>query len=223
MALEGDDFGTISKVNQIFIIINEVLDEKTQIPEIDAAKKAAKSKFVQFKKDFKADIFPLIYAAELLNPSLALKLTEEEQSKAIGYIAQRARELGHPLPNPNETSNSSNAQSSGDILQYSDSSPKKGDLIDKLQIQSNRELPREPEKLLKFWLDKVTDEKTEGIALVALEVLSTLCNSASVEREFSNAKHILTMNRMRLVPEIVEDLLIISANPDLAKKYLDQI
>ena len=54
--------------------------------------------------------------------------------------------------------------------------------------------------------------------MVALDVLSTLCNSASVE--FSRAKNILTMKRLRLLPLITEDLLIITTNPEISRKYL---
>ena len=222
LELEGDDFGTISKVHQIFNIVENAVKEYPEISqEMHDVKELALNKMSQFQNDFRQDLFPLILVAEFLNPSLKLQLDKNELKTVVQYIAKRAEIIGMPLPNQNAAISSS--QSRNSLIQYSDVATNPVDIIELLKSNSNRHLERDPEKLLNFWIEKLHNDATKGVAYVALEALSTLCNSASVEREFSSAKHILTMNRMRLLPEITEDLLIISTNQEIAKKYLDKI
>ena len=63
------------------------------------------------------------------------------------------------------------------------------DLLNELKNPQTRKLERDQD-LLSFWSLKLNNQFTKGIAMVALDVLSTLCNYASVEREFSRAKNI---------------------------------
>ena len=216
--IEGDEFGQISKV---YCILNTI--EKA-IKKMSSAYETSKTNALQylslFKSKFSRDLFPIIYAAEFLNPELALELSSDEQTSAIQYIKERASLLGFPVPDGRKTHIKDNSKENDDdsdcILHYTCKADS-GYILE--ELTSNRSLLRDSCSLLEFWLKKLESIETKGVALVALEVLSTLCNSASVEREFSKAKRIITMQRVRLIPEISEDLLIISANKEIAEKY----
>ena len=211
--LEGDDFGTISKVNQILGIIQETIEN---LPDsVTESKQNAELKLNQFKEDYKRDLFPLIYVTEFLNPSLELCLNNEQLRSALNYIQNMAANAGYPI---NVLEQEENEQG---ILKYTDSL--RQNLLRDLQNMNFRHLPRDPDALLNFWLEKYRNPQTKGIAYVALDSLSTLCNSASVEREFSSAGRILSMERMRLLPEITEDLVMIYTNKGLAKELLKRI
>ena len=224
LALEGDEFGAISYVPQIFTSLETALQNFPKAEDSAIAVESTLTKLHQFQEDFKHDLYPLIYVAEFLNPSLVLKLNTKQKQKAIKYIIERAKRSGYTIPNHNEitTSHIQNDDEQS-VVAFSDSQCVYTDLLEDLQKPENRRLAHEPEALLRYWMTQFDKPETKGIAFVALETLSTLCNSASVEREFSKAKHILTMTRMRLLPEIAEDLLLIRANEQIAKKYLEKI
>ena len=50
-----------------------------------------------FEQRFKDDLYPLIYVAEFVNPSLRLTLSPLERQQAISYIKTRARNLGYSI------------------------------------------------------------------------------------------------------------------------------
>ena len=155
----------------------------------------------------------MIYVAEFVNPSLKLTLSPMELKQSISYIKSRARSLGYTF----EDHSQNDKKDTDSVLDYTDELDA-NDII--RELTSSRKLQRGADSLLKFWLEKLGNQSTSGVAYVALEVLSTLCHSASTEREFSKAKNILTYKRLRLLPEITEDLLIIQANPEISTKYI---
>jgi hypothetical protein len=55
---------------------------------------------------------------------------------------------------------------------------------------------------------------------VALDILITLCSSSSIEREFSAAGRFLTIKRMRLQSERIDDLAVIIGNPQIEPKHI---
>ena len=166
------------------------------------AKKYALNYINQFKKDFESELFPIIYAAELLNISICLNLISSEINQAKNYIANRARALGCHIPVESQLKHNDDDE----ILQYTDHQTENLNILDNLENRFSF-----------YWLKKMKTEETKWIAI---EILSTLCNSASVEREFSKAKNIKTMKRLRLLPALYEDLVLISCNKELATKYL---
>ena len=216
--IEGDEFGQISKVHAILNTIEKSI--KKMSSKYNASKELALTNLHSFESKFSSDLYPIIYAAEFLNPELMLGLNSEEQTAAIKYIKNRASLLGYPVPERDKSKemNSKNSDDEDDnsIIHYT-TRIDSGFLLD--ELSTNRAMLRESCSLLQFWLEKLNSVETKGIALVALEVLSTLCNSASVEREFSKAKRIITMQRVQLLPEISEDLLIIAANKEISEKY----
>ena len=211
--LEGDEFGTISYVNQVIERLKKAISSIVEEPE---KRDRLLGYIAQFLQDYKEEMFPLIYIAEFCNPQICLSLNDTQIIDVKRHIAIKAAELGFPIPNPNERQRS---RSDEEIISFTDCSDERVTLLDELEDPKLRKMGRD-ESLLSFWLSKLNNPETKGIAKVALDTLSTLCNSASVEREFSKAKNILTMKRLRLLPVITEDLLIISANKKISEKYI---
>ena len=204
IALEGDDFGQISKVNTVITKMKEYINSMRS-PLYDESKKRALDNIKVSENRFKNDIYPLIYVAEFVNPSLKLTLSPMELKQSISYIKSRARSLGYTF----EDHSQNDKKDTDSVLDYTDELDA-NDII--RELTSSKKLQRGAEKL--------GNQSTCGVAYVALEVLSTLCHSASTERKFSKAKNILTYKRLRLLPEITEDLLIILANPEISTKYI---
>ena len=94
IALEGDDFGQISKVNTVITKMKEYINSMRS-PLYDESKKRALDYIKVFENRFKNDIYPLIYVAEFVNPSLKLTLSPMELKQSISYIKSRDRSLGY--------------------------------------------------------------------------------------------------------------------------------
>ena len=201
--LEGDSFGTISRVNAVFVKITNEINKIVKITneinkitdDLSDCKKHVIEYFQQFQKDYENELFPLIYVAEFLNPQLCLQLNHDQIEQVTKYIADHAEKLGFPIPSDYQRS----SQNEESIIPYTDELQENCDLLNELKNSQTRKLGRDQD-LLSFWTSKLNNQYTKGISMVALDVLSTLCNSASVEREFSRAKNILTMKRLRLLP-----------------------
>ena len=171
IALEGDDFGQISKVNTVITKMKEYINSMRS-PLYDESKKRALDYIKVFENRFKNDIYPLIYVAEFVNPSLKLTLSPMELKQSISYIKSRARSLGYTF----EDHSQNDKKDTDSVLDYTDELDA-NDII--RELTSSRKLQRGADSLLKFWLEKLGNQSTSGVAYVALEVLSTLCHSAS--------------------------------------------
>jgi hypothetical protein len=78
----------------------------------------------------------------------------------------------------------------------------------------------EGKNLFPYWKQHADTESNSVAGTVALDILITLCSSSSVEKEFSAASKFLTIKRMRLQSELIDDLAVIIGNPQIAPKYI---
>jgi hypothetical protein len=212
--LESDLFGTISYVCQVlYNLTNEVKKLKTKHLECC---EAFTEKLAKFKEDFRVEMYPLVYAATILNPMIPLKvLAPQELESGMAYIREKMIKHGwEGISSVVETG------IDDDGFETTKRDPRTSkDLISSLVLESNRFLP-EGQNLFSFWKLQADNESTRIAGIVALEILITLCSSSSVEREFSAAGRFLTIKRMRLHPEIIDDLAVIIGNPQIAPKYI---
>jgi hypothetical protein len=173
-------------------------------------------KLRKFKEEFKSELYPLTYAATILNPLIPLKiLAPHEIECGLAYIREKMIILGWQ-------GILSTAEAGIDDDGFKTSKRHPGtpkDLIFSLVNEENCFLP-EGQNLFTYWKFQADNESTRIAGRVALEILITLCSSSSVEREFSAAGRFLTIKRMRLHSELVDDLAVIIGNPSLAPKYI---
>ena len=76
--IEGDEFGQISKVHTILNTIEKSINKMPT--KYNPSKERALKYMHLFESKFSADLYPIIYAAEFLNPELMLGLNSEEKN-----------------------------------------------------------------------------------------------------------------------------------------------
>ena len=74
--------------------------------------------------------------------------------------------------------------------------------------------------LHEFWRNKLKG-KLANLAEVALRILSIMCTSSSVEREFSASRRALGYQRLKMNTKKVEHVMMILGNHDIAEKLIN--
>jgi len=205
--LESDNFGSISFVIRglsLFQHYVQSLPERFNTGKVDVAAKLRK---IWEKYNDLWD--PLLFAATRLNPALDVYMILESEQIARGdqYILEMMKTFdSHPkVQSPTKKNNvlccfGHGKSDSHETVFESYKANQVDDIID----------------LFDFWKGKLKT-KMSTLANVAIQILSILSSSASVEREFSSSRRAIGFQRLRMHPNKVEDMMIIIGNPDIAE------
>jgi len=188
--LESDSFGTISYVLRAFSIFKNSI---ALLPEkFEDGKIAVEKKFQRFSVKYDHLWNPLLFSACRLNPAMNVHLIMDSEDIIKGdelILSLMKNESPSIIVD-------SSSKTHNSLLCYSDSPQDSNETAFEYYktIQLN-----EIVDLYEFWRNKL-DGRLKVLANVAIRILSIMCTSASVEREFSSSRRALGFQRLKMDP-----------------------
>lgn len=201
---EGDEFGNQSDFLNAWYAINKSFQD---IPNKrwNTAKAAMKDKKIVLERTHQETFEYLAFCA-ILNPRTSLaNMPEKDKKKSLTTIREEMKNIVVPID--------SNQKQEEDLSPDGFVVSQNGDPL----IQLYSRVWECPGDLFEYWKSKKKNPSTFALATVALDFLSRLATSASTERLFSGSRRIQTFERVKLLPETLRDLVIISGNEEIAK------
>jgi hypothetical protein len=210
-ALESNLFGVGSKFIGHFATIHELLQRFPVNPEVLAI---IENYIAEFKNEYQVewDVFILM---TYLNPSVQwMEDRQYDEESARRIRAFLVEKVGRKLMT--QTRNPPGPPPEGDYITYWPLAEEEV-LAVEAQIERYDAIRTTGQaKPLAFWTTPPPELRL--LASVALEVLSLLATSASVERAFSVARHICGDFQMAMLPETIATRVMIRANWDLGDR-----
>ena len=209
--LESDSFGTISYVLRAFSVFKDSVE---YLPEkYNAGKIAVNEKMRECWLKYQHLWDPILYAACRLNPAMDVQLImePEEVKKGDRLILSLMKNPNpiHIVELPTKKSNSLCCYP----VSAADSNETAFEFYKTIQFI-------EMVDLHEFWRNKLKG-KLANLAEVALRILSIMCTSSSVEREFSASRRALGYQRLKMNTKKVEHVMMILGNHDIAEKLIN--
>ena len=203
-AFEGDEFGSQSDFVNAWYAINKAFAGISN-KRWESAKNKMRDKKLELENSHKKT-FEYLNVCALLNPNTSLKnMSEKVKKKSISIISEEMANTGIINQNVSDdeclTRDGFRITCSGDPLN-----------------QLCTRVWECPGDLFEYWNSKKEQPQTKALAIVAIKFLSRLATSASTERLFSRSRRIQTFERIRLLPETLRNLVLISGNHDIAEE-----
>jgi hypothetical protein len=221
LMLEGDNFGSVSRVYQGFLLVQKACLDVDHRTMKDAWGKAARHwhKFLEKGKR-------IIGMATLLNPSVRLDvlpstsvtdakdaLREEIRLRNAGprSLSQSPQRL-EPSPVPMKQ-----GLTLSDLI--ADDDEKHMDEVDRFLLVDRRQMSKDTEFDLLWWW-RHNQKLYPALWTIARSVLIIPASSAAAERQFSKAKRIQGLRRQSLNAGTLAAMVFVCENKELAKQLL---
>ena len=208
--LESDDFGSVSYILRGFTLFSQHIQ---LLPErYLQGKISVHNKFREMWEKYRDLWDPFLFAATRLNPSIDIHETLEADQIIRGdeYIISLMKKFDKnpKLDNPIKKSNA--------LCSYGNNLPNSIESI--FEKYKSVEFDSKSD-LYDYWKGQLKT-KNYILARAAIQILSVLSTSASVEREFSASRRAIGFQRLRMNPDKVENMIMIIGNPEIADRIM---